>query len=275
MLLNMESEQAAVLGQISAGREADVQQIGASFTKVLNGFMLNLPANMVNEIRAIPGVKSVSRAPEYKINLESSVPLIGASDVWADYSDTGEGVTIAVIDTGIDYTHAMFGGSGIAADYELNDPAIVEEGSFPTAKVIGGYDFAGTDYDAGDDVNYIPVPDDDPLDEGGHGTHVASTAAGIDIGFGSGVAPGASLYALKIFGAEGSTNLTLQAIEWAMDPLGLGHLGEPVDVINMSWARIGVPLMRTTLNLSPLKMRLRLVWLLSPRPGMVATVPIL
>ena len=42
------------------------------------------------------------------------------------------------------------------------------------------------------------------------------------------------MYALKIFGADGGTNLTLQAIEWAMDPLGLGHLGEPVDVINMS-----------------------------------------
>ena len=233
----LKSEQAAILGEITAGRAADVQQIGESFTKVLNGFMLRVPASMINEIRAMSGVKAVTQAPEYQLNLEYSVPLIGADVVTGNFGYTGEGVTIAVIDTGIDYTHAMLGGSGDPADYAGNDPAIVEQGSFPTAKVIGGYDFAGTNYDPGDDEhpeNQIPVPDDDPLDENGHGTHVASTAAGIDAGFGSGVAPGALLYALKIFGADGGTNLTLQAIEWAMDPLGLGHLGEPVDVINMS-----------------------------------------
>ena len=226
----LKSDQSAILGQISAGRAGEVQQIGESFTKALNGFMLNVPVNMINEIRAIPGVKTVSQAPEYKLNLSTSTEIIGATDVWDLAGFTGEGVTIAVIDTGIDYTHAMFGGSGDPADYAANDPAVVEEGSFPTAKVIGGYDFAGTNYTAGE----VPVPDGDPLDENGHGTHVASTAAGIDAGFGSGVAPDASLYALKVFGAEGSTNLTVHAIEWAMDPLGLGNLSQPVDVINMS-----------------------------------------
>ena len=233
----LKSEQAAILGEITAGRAADVQQIGESFTKVLNGFMLRVPASMINDIRAISGVKSVTKAPEYTIDLEYSVPIINGDDVWNELGFTGEGVTIAVIDSGIDYTHAMFGGTGDPTEYAENDPTIVESGSFPTAKVIGGYDFAGTNYNPGDDVhpeNQIPVPDDDPLDENGHGTHVASTAAGIDAGFGSGVAPDALLYALKVFGADGGTNLTLQAIEWAMDPHGLGHLGEPVDVINMS-----------------------------------------
>ena len=176
----LETDQADVLSEITAGRASDVQQIGESFTKVLNGFMLNVPASMVNEIRAISGVKAVTKAPEYKLNLSVSVPLIGAEDIWEDLGYTGEGVTIAVIDTGIDYTHAMFGGSGDPADYAANDPDIVEEGTFPTEKVIGGYDFAGTNYNPGDTdhpENQIPVPDDDPLDENGHGTHVASTAA--------------------------------------------------------------------------------------------------
>jgi subtilisin family serine protease len=230
----LESDQAAVMGQIMAARGAEVTQIGAAFTKTLNGFMLRVPANAINEIRAIPGVKSVTRAPEHELTLGASVPLIGADDVWNDFGFTGEGITIAVIDTGIDYTHAMLGGSGVPADYAGNDPDIVEPGTFPTAKVIGGYDFAGSDYNAGDPANNIPVPDPDPLDEHGHGTHVASTAAGLDIGFGPGVAPDAKLYALKVFGRSGSTNLTLHAIEWAMDPNGLGHLAEPVDVINMS-----------------------------------------
>lgn len=231
----LESDQAAVLGQITANRDANVTQIGDSFTKTLNGFMLQVPANMVNEIRALSGVKSVTRAPEHTVNLGASVPLIGADEIWDELDVTGKGITIAVIDTGIDYTHAMFGGSGDSDDYASNDPDIIEPGSFPTAKVIGGYDFAGSDYDAsGEDGDPYPTPDDDPLDEYGHGTHVAGIAAGFDIGFGAGVAPDAKLYALKIFGREGSTNLTLHAIEWAMDPKGLGHLAEPVDVINMS-----------------------------------------
>jgi len=233
----LEATQAALLSEITAGR-SEITQIGDSFTKVLNGFMLSVPAKSLQAIREIDGVKAVTKAPEHKPTLATSVPLINADDVWdlfLGWGFTGDGVTIAVIDSGIDYTHAMLGGTGIPADYAAQDPDTIADGGFPNAKVIGGYDFAGTDYNASGDPPFnIPVPDDDPLDEGGHGTHVASTAAGWDVGFGSGVAPDALLYALKVFGAEGSTNLTFLAIEWAMDPLGLGHLGEPVDVINMS-----------------------------------------
>ena len=231
----LETDQADVLGQIMAARSGEVTQIGAAFTKTLNGFMLQVPANAINDIRAIPGVKSVTRAPEHELNLSASVPLIGANGVWTDLGATGKGITIAIIDTGIDYTHAMLDGSGNLADYADNDPDIIEDGTFPTAKVIGGYDFAGSNYDAsGTYGSPVPVPDPDPLDENGHGTHVASTSAGVGIGWGPGVAPDAKLYALKVFGQQGSTNLVLHAIEWAMDPNGLGHVNEPVDVINMS-----------------------------------------
>jgi len=231
----LKSEQAEVLNQIKTGR-SDIQQIGNSFTKVLNGFMLRVPANEISSIREIKGVKSITQAPEYEPTLSASVPLINVDDLWVLGSGySGEGTTIAVIDSGIDYTHAMLGGSGDPADYAANDPDIIEAGTFPNVKVVGGYDFAGTNYDAsGISGSPIPVPDPDPLDELGHGTHVASTAAGIDAGFGSGVAPDALLYAVKVFGENGSTSLTLHGIEWAMDPQGLGHLAEPVDVINMS-----------------------------------------
>jgi minor extracellular serine protease Vpr len=66
---------------------------------------------------------------------------------------------------------------------------------------------------------------------------VASTAAGFEVtgSIGAGVAPGAELYALKVFGEPaGSTNLTISAIEWAMDPDGDGDLSDHVNVINMS-----------------------------------------
>lgn len=218
----------------------EVEKLGGNvmgqYTKTINGFMARVPAKELNAVRALPGVKEVRRAPQHEIALSNSVPLINADDVWDMWPIPyyGGGVTVAVIDTGIDYTHAMFGGNADPSQYAANNPNLIEGNTFPTAKVIGGYDFAGTDYDASDDALSIPVPDPDPLDENGHGTHVASTAAGIYTGFGSGVAPEAALYALKVFGASGSTNLVMDAIEWAMDPNGDGNISDHVDVINMS-----------------------------------------
>ncbi len=229
----LRTDQDRIIDKITRELRSDITVIGR-YNKVLNGFMAQVPAKDINAIRALDGVKSVTRAPKHEINLSASVPLIKANQVWtlSGGGFTGDGVTIAVIDTGIDYTHAMFGGSGDPNDYAANDPDVIETGTFPTAKVIGGYDFAGTAYDA--ENNPTPVPDDDPLDENGHGTHVASTAAGESAGFGSGVAPDAQLYALKVFGAEGSTNLVVNAIEWAMDPNGDDDMSDHVDVINMS-----------------------------------------
>lgn len=230
----LEDAQDVLKKQIEAATD-DVAFMG-SYTKVLNGFMARVNYKDLNTIRELPGVLSVTRAPEHTIDLAASVPLIKADAVWTlgDTGYTGDGVTVAVIDTGIDYTHAMFDTFGDPAAYAMNNPNIIEPGTFPTTKVIGGYDFAGTAYDASEPALSIPVPDLDPLDENGHGSHVASTAAGVDAGFGSGVAPDAKLYALKVFGAAGSTNLVVDAIEWAMDPNGDGFIDDHVDVINMS-----------------------------------------
>jgi minor extracellular serine protease Vpr len=241
-----EIDQASYVGQLEQAQQLVKDQIltsrsnvtiMGSYTKVLNGFMASVPAKDVAYIRTLPGVTSVTRAPLHEVDLATSVPLIKADEVWTmgDTGFTGESITVAVIDTGIDYTHAMFGTFGDPEAYALNDPDIIEAGSFPTPKVIGGYDFAGTNYNAaGSGSQLIPVPDPDPLDEAGHGTHVSSTVAGFDAGFGSGVAPDALLYALKVFGASGSTNLVIDAIEWAMDPNGDGFITDHVDVINMS-----------------------------------------
>ena len=231
----LESAQDSIINQIRI-KGIDAVVMGR-YTKVLNGFMAQVAYKDLVILRNLPGVKSVTRAPEHTVDLSASVPLIGADLVHSmgDTGYTGESIRVAVIDTGIDYTHAMFGTLGDPNAYVLNDPDMVEPGTFPTPKVIGGYDFAGTDYDAsGESGSSIPTPDEDPLDEAGHGTHVSSTIAGVDAGYGTGVAPGALLYALKVFGAEGSTNLVVDAIEWAMDPNGDGFIDDHVDVINMS-----------------------------------------
>lgn len=186
-----------------------------------NGIRIKVDAASLAEIRSLPGVRTVSPVARHELDNAESVPWIGTQDFW-DTIGTGEGVSIGIIDTGIDYQHENFGGDGT--------------NSYPTAKVVGGWDFVGDDYNGSN----TPVPDPDPLDCNGHGSHVAGTAAGIGVPdgvpdeIGPGVAKGADLYALRVFGCSGSTSVTSDAIEWAMDPNGDGDMSDHLDVINMS-----------------------------------------
>lgn len=221
---------------VTTALEAHLIEVRSRLVVAANGIRALVRVEDIDTISAFPGVKSVSGVTRHTADLTTSVGSIGAASV-TDAGYTGAGVTVAVIDTGIDYTHASFGGPGTAAAYALNDATTIEPGSFPTLKVIDGFDFAGTDYDAGDPFHDTPVPDPDPLDGSGHGTHVAATVAGIDAPgpLVAGVAQGANLMALKVFGDNGgSTDLVSDAIEMALDPNGDGSMEDRVDVINMS-----------------------------------------
>src|SRR5260221_2190614 len=230
------AEQAAIRGQLIGlgAQELSALRVGA------NGVRIRVPANQLGNLKALPGVRSVGRVEIHKISNIESVPWIGALRAAQKYGLTGKGVTIGIIDTGIVYLHANFRKDGVPGDYAGNDKSIIERGAFPTAKVVGGWDFAGATYDGrpdADPTNDLPVPDPDPLDGAGHGSHVAGTAAGFGVpgSIGPGVAPDALLYALKVFGdGGGSTDLTSDAIEWAMDPNHDGDMSDHLDVINMS-----------------------------------------
>ncbi|WP_096086562.1 S8 family serine peptidase [Agaribacterium haliotis] len=204
------------------------------------GFTIQTTSENAQRLAKMPELKSVRPKQNFKRQRTYSTPWIGGERAHNDYGLRGKDQTIAIIDTGIDYLHADFLGSGNAADYENDDPTVIEAGSFPTASVIGGYDFAGFDYHAGEPENSVPKPDPDPIDDATHGTHVAGIAAGRKLGadMATGIAPEASLYALKVFGNRGSTNLVSQAIEKAMDPNGDGLPDDAVDVINLSLGSI-------------------------------------
>ena len=113
----------------------------------MNAFSAVLTPAAAQQMAARHDVASVQPVSIVKLDNSTSVPFIGAPKVWKKFGARGQGMTLALVDTGIDYTHADFGGSGDPADYENNDPNVVEEGTFPTKKVIGGFDFVGSNYD--------------------------------------------------------------------------------------------------------------------------------
>lgn len=250
--------QMARINQAQMALLAPLAQAGAQVLyrtqRVYNGIAARVDASKLAQIARLPGVKAIHPLVKHRIDNATSVPLIGAPELWAGAGLpsplTGSGIKIAIIDTGIDYIHTAFGGSGAKADYTRNNTTVItESGLFPSAKVVGGYDFVGDDYDGSN----TPQPDPDPLDCNGHGSHVAGTAAGLGVKgdgstytgpynqsitetlrIGPGVAPQASLYALRVFGCDGSTEVVNEAIEWAVDPNGDGNFSDRVDVINMS-----------------------------------------
>lgn len=225
------------------------------YQMVLNGMTVLLPSkyrDRFDELTQSRGVSSfkprlfgrpkVSRGDRLRAvwGDESSVAFIKAPEFHQRFQAKGEGIRVGVIDTGIDYTHSMFGGSGDVADYDSNDPTTVSDQAFPTAKVIGGYDFVGDDFDSSSeewDIR-LPKPDSDPLDLGGHGSHVAGTIAGKGDGEQTydGVAPEASLFALKVFGTWGSTSdaVVIAALEYAADPNNDHNPEDKLDVVNLS-----------------------------------------
>ncbi|MCX4572067.1 S8 family serine peptidase [Streptomyces sp. NBC_01571] len=131
--------------------------------------------------RLTDGIAKVWLDGKAKATLSDTTAQIGAPEVWAG-GDTGQGVDVAVLDTGIDAAHPDFAGRIAASE------------SF--------------------------VPGQDVTDRHGHGTHVASTVAGTGAASGGkekGVAPGASLHIGKVLDNDGSgqDSWILAGMEWA------------------------------------------------------------
>ncbi len=222
------------------------------------GVVVQADAAKVRELAQRADVKSVRTVVPKTRQNSSAVQLTNTLKAWQEYGKLGDDTRIGIIDTGIDYTHSDFAGPGTIEAFAAIDPTKVDASYFPTAKVVGGYDFVGNTYDGSskDPALNTPKPDPNPLDCNGHGSHVAGTAAGFGVNadgstfkgdytkltpdalkamrIGPGTAPKALLYALKVFGCDGSTNVTAQALDWALDPDGDGDFSDHLDVVNLS-----------------------------------------
>jgi minor extracellular serine protease Vpr len=235
-------------------------EVVAQYSAAYNGMKVRIDSSRVSELATLPGVVAVRPLQLHKPDNVRGIPFIGAPTVWQNLGLHGEGVKVAIVDTGIDYTHANFGGPGTAAAYtnaHAHETAPADPALFGPAapRVKGGTDLVGDAYDpeatlpdgSPDVAKRTPKPDPNPLDCNGHGSHVAGTSAGSGVlsdgttyhgaynantvsgnswNIGPGVAPKADLYAVRVFGCTGATDVVVDAIEWAVD--------HDMDVINMS-----------------------------------------
>lgn len=224
-----------------------------SYRFVMNGFAVVAPVKYFDQMRDLDFVGDVAKEsnfarPQAVDRFEkdaegfeggTSMDFIGATRVHKELGITGKGMRVGIIDSGVDYTHAMFNGSGDPEQFKAIDPDKDFEG-FPTAKVVGGIDLVGSKFNPGSGFPGVrfPKPDNNPIDEGGHGTHVAGTVAGLGDGKKTydGVAPDADLYAIKVFGKSGGTgdSVVIAALEYAVDPNGDLDPSDKLDVVNLS-----------------------------------------
>lgn len=210
---------------VSAARKAGiVLEQRRSLVDLVNAVAVEVDPARLDDLAARPGIAAVLTDRRLSIGSTTSVPHVGAPEVWQQSDPAGKdvrgaGSIIAVLDTGIDYNHPSLG-----------------EGFGPKHKVVGGYDFANND--------------DDPMDDQGHGTHVAGIAAG-DGGAGlvTGVAPEATLTAYKVLdaGGGGYESDIIAGLQAAVDPanpyradvinLSLGGPGDGTDPIGLAATR--------------------------------------
>lgn len=226
----LESEHASFKSR--AGLISPNLRVRAELRKLVNAVSIEVSESELAEIAALPGVKRVELVKEVHALLDSSVPLINAPAVWdrlGGIGAAGQGIKIAILDTGIDITNRLFSDAGFNMPAGFPKTNNGSEG-LTNNKVIAAKSFLRDSSDA--------------HDQHGHGSNVAGIAAGSiaasPLGALSGVAPMAYLGNYRVLGANGSgsTDLIAQGIEQAVadgfDVLNLSFGGDAGPVLDLS-----------------------------------------
>lgn len=248
-------------------------QVVGRFTQASAGLGVTIDSSKLPQLRGLPHVAGVRGIGNYELALTETVPWIGAAGVQAlgttgTHIWTGYGLDVAVVDSGIDYTHVKFGGPGTLEAYAqayCGDPAATPDPTDPACnahtlaadpalfgpgkKVAGGWDWVG---DLWPVFSGTIQPDPNPIDFEGHGTHVADIIGGLESAPGAGdqgVAPGVNIWSFKACSAVSTScnglallmaiddALDLDDSDWgACDPATDDDCTtfDPADVINMS-----------------------------------------
>jgi subtilisin family serine protease len=202
-LANVRNEKAAFRQAAAAAGVTYKERL--SYDTLFNGFSIEVAPGDRAKVSQLAGVKAMypveiiaapnpERADEIAPDMVAAINLTGAKQA-QDSGLSGKGIKVGIVDTGIDIDHPAFGGGGVPGGT-----------SFPTARVADGYDLVGDAYNAGGSgAALIPVPDANPDDCNGHGTHVAGIVGGNGGGI-KGVAPGVTFGAYRVFGCAGSSS---------------------------------------------------------------------
>ncbi len=224
------TQRQSYLGQLAAEKQAfrnAARAAGISFRErrafdvLFNGLSVDIGPSQLSRLGRLSGVKALwpvltlalpPTAPMPNPELATALAMTGADIAQSELGYTGAGVRVAVMDTGIDYDHPDLGGC-----------------FGPGCRVRVGWDFVGDAFNAdpaSPGYNPIPAPDPNPDDCNGHGTHVAGIVGAN--GAVTGVAPGVTFGAYRVFGCEGSTtaDIMIAAMERA--------LADGMHVLNMS-----------------------------------------
>ena len=144
---------------------------------LVNALYVNFPEKedstliVDNVLLQMDGVQAVTPHGNLEMTGFGAAEYVGAYEAMKDLCVTGKDVRVAVLDSGIDYTHFYLGGPGTQEAYEAaygqgprSEENRVRDELFPTETVVDGFDFVG------DWPGASGVPDLDPIDSLGHGT---------------------------------------------------------------------------------------------------------
>ena len=198
--INKQAEVQAIKTQVQSQAQAAARQSSSQALYTVHntarGVVLQGNAAQIRELARRGDVERITPIIAKERQNASSVVDTKTVNTWTRENTgyTGKDVTIAVVDSGVDYTHSDFGGPGTAEAYQkakdMPELPSADSGLIDRNKIAAGVDLVGDSYNASstNTEQSTPHPDNNPLDcrpdgfgSGGHGTHVAGTAAGYGV----------------------------------------------------------------------------------------------